>query len=222
MNRLPAAALVLASIAFAAGCPAQPPAGIAVSTAPASTNPGASAAPSSGTGSPAPGPSASGMTFDLPPGTYASPGVVRYAGKDAPPWPVPADTEQRVKNAGLQVMPTEALTYHVHSHLDVFVNGQAVTVPGLIGIDPNGRFISPLHTHSTDGILHIEAPAKTDFKLSQAMTEWGVALDGFTAYVNGKQVPDATQVLLYDHEEIALVYGPAPSAIPSSNPFTGL
>lgn len=73
--------------------------------------------------------------------------------------------------AGLQPETHETLVHHVHSHLDVFVNSQRITIPAGIGIDitnpsvhsiktPDGSpawgkiepncnqpCISPLHTH---------------------------------------------------------------------------
>ena len=35
--------------------------------------------------------------------------------------------------------------YHVHAQLNVYANGKQVTVPANVGIDPQGRFISPIH-----------------------------------------------------------------------------
>ena len=40
-----------------------------------------------------------------------------------------------VRQAGLTPATHEFFTYHVHAHLDVFVNGDDVVVPGGIGID---------------------------------------------------------------------------------------
>jgi len=101
--------------------------------------------------------------------------------------------------AGLTPTAREFFTYHVHAHLDVFLNGRPVPVPGGIGIDigdpavHEGRTagapsyggiklcaqpcISPLHTHDVTGVVHIEAPTETSFTLRQFFTEWGVRLD---------------------------------------------
>jgi hypothetical protein len=153
-----------------------------------------------------------------PQASYAPIAPLKKAGTDAPPWPAPSDTASHIHEAKLDIMATEAFQYHVHSHLDVYVNGQKVEVPGLIGIDPQGTFISPLHTHSGDGVLHIEAPAKAVITLGQALTEWGVSPEGFTAYVNGAKQDDVAGIALADHLEIALVYGDAPNPIPSTYP----
>src|SRR6266540_1196084 len=102
-----------------------------------------------------------------------------------------------VRQAGLTPATQEFFTYHVHAHLDVFVNGRRVQIPGGIGIDITDpavrRFvvegapgysakgcpqpcISPLHTHDVTGVLHIEAPVKTQPTLGQFFEEWGVRL----------------------------------------------
>jgi hypothetical protein len=118
----------------------------------------------------------------------------------APPWPAPGDPLRRTRQAGLRPERREQLAYHVHSHLDVFVNGEPITVPAGIGIntadpgvmsglDKDGRrayggiercaqpCISPLHTHDESGILHTESPTETPNRLGQFFLEWGVRLD---------------------------------------------
>jgi hypothetical protein len=116
-------------------------------------------------------------------------------------WPAPPDPMARARAAGLVPETAERLTFHVHSHLDVFVNGQKVTVPAGLGIDttnpgvhefPNiagatgygginppcaTACISPLHTHDVTGILHTESSTVKNNTLGQLFTEWGVKLD---------------------------------------------
>jgi hypothetical protein len=139
-------------------------------------------------------------------------------------WPAPADASAQAKAAGLPMLGAEGQVLHIHSHLDVFVDGKAVTVPAEIGIDVSKQQISPLHTHDTSGVVHIESPVKADFTLGQFMTEWNVPIskdaigtlkvgDGkeLHVYVNGKeQAGDPASLKLAAHDEIAVVYG-APS-----------
>ncbi len=104
------------------------------------------------------------------------------------------------RQAGLVPERAEFLRYHVHSHLDVFVDGKPVPVPSGIGINiedpavhrfpnPDGSIgyggiqpaceqvcISPLHTHDADGVLHTESKTSTPNRLGQLFTEWGVRL----------------------------------------------
>jgi len=106
--------------------------------------------------------------------------------------------------AGLVPETAESLQFHVHAHLDVFVNGQKVTVPaglgididnpgvhpfpdtpkgsgatGYGGIDPpcNSPCISPLHTHDVSGVIHTESATRAYNTLGQLFTEWHVKLD---------------------------------------------
>jgi predicted small secreted protein len=136
-------------------------------------------------------------------------------------WPAPADASAQVKAAGLPMLGQEGQVLHIHSHLDVFVDGKAVTVPAEIGIDEAEQQISPLHTHDTSGVVHIESPVKRDFTLGQFMTEWNVPISKDTlgplktgggnelhVYVNGKeQAGDPSALTLVAHDEIAIVYG---------------
>jgi hypothetical protein len=119
----------------------------------------------------------------------------------AAPWPAPSDPLTRTRSAGLVPEPAEQLAYHVHSHLDVYVNGKHELVPAGIGIeisDPavhtfrardgsvgyGGIYppcalpcISPLHTHFDDGVLHTESSSSANQNdLAQFFAEWGVKL----------------------------------------------
>ncbi len=120
---------------------------------------------------------------------------------------------------GIPCETQEYGTFHIHAHLDVFVNGNAYPVPALIGIEDN-TCLYWLHTHSTDGIMHIEAPQAQDFTLGQFLDVWKST--GNTPppsgdpiiYVNGQVVsttPATTK--LNAHDEVVLVYGNPPSNI---------
>jgi len=114
---------------------------------------------------------------------------------DAPDWPAPPNPMALTVKAGLVPENAEFLQYHVHAHLDVFFNGDPVTVPAGIGIDTTNPAvisddqgvgltrecdkpcISPLHTHATDGVLHTETKTPRPNSLGQFFTEWDVKLD---------------------------------------------
>src|SRR3954468_15734424 len=127
-------------------------------------------------------------------------GMSPSSSKPAALWPAPSDPLARAVAAGLKPEVKEQLAYHVHAHLDVFVDGRPITVPAGIGInidDPEVRrftdtpdgsaayggieqcrkpCISPLHTHDTTGILHTESATAKRNTLGQFFTEWGVRL----------------------------------------------
>ncbi len=124
--------------------------------------------------------------------------------------------------------------YHIHAHLTIYVNGQHVTVPKGIGIAPDGSCFYWLHTHTSDGIIHIEAPQKQHNEaLDDFLTIWhdGFAGLGFPTalnqqtgwkiYVNGKPFsgvvtsPLHTEVPLVSHDAVTLEYG-SPNPLPDS------
>ena len=138
-----------------------------------------SVAPSVAGGAPAPG------------GAPAS-----AAAGPAMPWPAPPNPLELTVEAGLEPAPKEYLVNHVHSHLDVFIDGEEITVPAGIGInidDPDVKkfdnplgyggiemcdrpCISPLHTHDETGVLHTESVDPEPHTLGQFFVEWGVEL----------------------------------------------
>jgi hypothetical protein len=143
----------------------------------------------------------------------------------AAPWPAPPDPMARTRAAGLKPERREFLVHHVHAHLDVFVNGDAVPVPAAIGIDIRDpgvkhttdpslgprpdvyggidlcqrRCISPLHTHDWSGVLHTESKTARSNTLGQLFTEWGVRLDG--SCVGGYCRPEAPIAVYVDGAE---------------------
>ena len=132
----------------------------------------------------------------------------------AAPWPAPNDPMALTRKAGLVPEVNEHLAYHVHSHLDIFVNGKHITIPAGIGIDirdpgvhsgplPDGSTgygnivrcprvcISPLHTHAHFGVLHTETDKPTPNKLGEFFVEWNVRLT--KTCVGGYCRPDTIQ-----------------------------
>ncbi|NHI03789.1 hypothetical protein DYY67_0859 [Candidatus Nitrosotalea sp. TS] len=133
---------------------------------------------------------------------------------------------------GIPCETQEYTTYHVHAHLDVFVNGQHITVPQYVGIMAGGpnnqQFVCLywLHTHDTTGIMHIESPQETNFTLNQFLDVWkktstGALPDGEPIiFVNGQEVStNLESTELHAHDELAIVYGTAPPNIPSFYQF---
>jgi len=161
-----------------------------------------------------------------------SPATTAQGRTDQPPWTLPTDTAAQVKAAKLPMLGVEGTVEHIHAHVDVIVNGQPVVVPAEIGIDEASGQLSPLHTHDTSGVIHVESPVKADFSLGQVFTEWQVSLsadhigglktntgEALQAYVNGQRYEgDPAAIVLHAHDEIALVYGtPAQQANPPSS-----
>jgi len=137
----------------------------------------------------------------------------------------------------------ETVTYHIHAHVVVYVNGQERRLPAGIGITKpqlvqhyaTGPFIDVglydclywLHTHVADGIVHVESPSKQTFTLGQFFDVWGQPLGPnqvgpakgkVVVYENGKRVagnPRSTPIL--PHADIQLDVG---SPAVAFQPFT--
>jgi hypothetical protein len=140
------------------------------------------------------------------------------------PWGRNADRlRARLVALRLPALGFEGTAVHIHQHLDVYVAGRHVVVPAGIGIDPAGRFISPLHTHDTSGVIHVESPTVRHFTLGEFFGVWGVRLGAgelggyeagggraLRAYVDGRQVTgDPGKIVLAPHQEIVLAFGTA-------------
>jgi len=154
--------------------------------------------------------------------------------KTPPPWPKnTGELQQRLRAIGLAPLSEEGQVLHIHQHLDLFVDGKAVEVPGDLGIGEG--FISDLHTHASypPGIIHVESPTQARFSLGQFFAVWGVPLSAtgigslresgtkqLKAWVDGKPVTaDPTRIVLAEHQQITIAYGtPAqePKPVPSS------
>jgi hypothetical protein len=127
---------------------------------------------------------------------------------------------------GIQCNQMEQAVFHIHAHLDVYVDGQHRTVPAFIGIIPNSCLYW-IHTHDPTGIIHIEAPEYKTFTLGQFLDVWsksfektGIPIGTPKSYVNGKEFNgNYREIQLNAHDEIALVYGLPPESIPTSFDF---
>ena len=145
--------------------------------------------------------------------------------------------KQRLQAIGLPVLSQEALAFHIHMLLQVYVDGNPVPVPQDIGINAVGgtsqQFITVLHTHDTTGIIHVESPTQTNYTLGEFFNVWGVPFSSteLGAYSNagGKQVRvflngkaftgDPRGLVLKQHEDIVVTYGTQkqlPDPIPST------
>jgi hypothetical protein len=143
------------------------------------------------------------------------------------PWPNPDHIQARLAAAGLPVTTSGCACVHYHLHLDIFVNGRSEPVAASIARE-DGTTFSPLHTHASSGMIHIEATHNHRFNLGMLFTEWGVRLTGncvggycrpgtpISAYIDGRRTGDSMpDIALTKGREIALVIGSPPSNIPS-------
>jgi hypothetical protein len=158
----------------------------------------------------------------------------------------PASTTGTGKVHGITCGPSEQLVYHIHAHLAVFKSGQPYAVPAGVGI-PGSRAVNTnqgpiasggsciywLHTHTTDGVIHVESPSKAIYTLGDFFDEWHQPLSGsqiaslkgaVTAFVNGKPWKKNPRAIpLLPHADIQLEIGePAPPIVNVDWPQTQL
>ncbi|MDD5110544.1 MAG: hypothetical protein PHI63_05030 [Patescibacteria group bacterium] len=138
------------------------------------------------------------------------------------PWPENQDKlSDRLRVIGLPALPRESTVFHLHQHIDITIDGKPVAIPADIGIDANGQFIAPIHTHDASAIIHVESPTEERFTLGDFFDVWGVrfsndCLGGYcrdanhllNVYSNGKLVSGNVRDLeLTEHQELAVAYG---------------
>ena len=83
--------------------------------------------------------------------------------------------------AGLDCLPTMPDDYHVHPHLTIYLNGEALAIPQNIGIESGPpRCFYTIHTHDHSGKIHIESNGTGTFTLGQFFAVWGVTLNSTT------------------------------------------
>lgn len=123
---------------------------------------------------------------------------------------------------GISCDASEGAAEHIHTHLQLFDRGRSIAVPADIGIPPGSGCLYWVHTHSSDGMIHIEAPVVKPFTLGQFFDVWGDTLSRTQAsavraskgrrlrvMVNGKAwTGDPRSIPLRNHEEIVIQNGP--------------
>jgi hypothetical protein len=110
---------------------------------------------------------------------------------------------------GISCQTAEQVLFHIHAHLAVFVDGQQRVIPAGIGIPgavlettAGGPFVGAgtcfywLHSHTADGVIHIESPVTRTYTLGNYFDIWGQPLGPaqvgpargpLTAYVDGQR-----------------------------------
>jgi hypothetical protein len=125
----------------------------------------------------------------------------------------------------------EATIFHIHVHLAIFINGSEQQVPLGIGIgepwqvedSDEGPFVTDgacfywIHTHTEDGVIHIESPTRRTFTLGDFFAIWQQSLSAsqvgpvqgtVITYVNGtRDETNPADIRLLSHQRIQLDVG---------------
>ena len=59
---------------------------------------------------------------------------------------------------GIHCDSMEGAVMHIHQHLTIYDHGKPFAVPADIGIPVASSCLYWLHTHTADGLIHVESP----------------------------------------------------------------
>jgi hypothetical protein len=183
-------------------------------------------------------------------GHLSSPGFPGSLGPEGVPAPsaaplAPAGSPSPGQTVdGISCQGGEQTLFHIHTHLTIFVNGTPLQIPAGVGISSpqtqqtsagpyvgSGACFSWLHTHASDGIIHIESPVQRTFTLGNFFDVWGQPLSAnqvgpvrgpVTAFYNGKHyIGNPQNIPLGRYTQIQLDVG-HPLIAPETISWAGL
>jgi hypothetical protein len=146
--------------------------------------------------------------------------------------PAAADIPTGQPVDGIRCDAAEGVAMHIHPHLTILDHGRPVGIPEDVGRPVAAQCFYWLHTHTPDGIIHIESPAIRTFTLGQFFAIWGQPLgpsnvagakprtgETVKVYVDGEPYTgDPRRIEFAQHLDIAILVGP-PYKKPA--PFSG-
>ena len=132
---------------------------------------------------------------------------------------------------GIRCDHMEGAVLHIHQHLAIRDHGKPVAIPPDVGRPLVGQCLYWIHTHTPDGIIHIEAPRYRQFTLGELFDVWGEPLgrtnvagvtpkrgETVVVWVGGRKYAGNLRTLeLTNHLDITIDVGP-PYKAPA--PFT--
>jgi hypothetical protein len=137
---------------------------------------------------------------------------------DEAPWSANADLA--AERADLIDLPShgDTLAMHDHANVQVFVHGDPVAIPVNVGIDEADGDVESLHTHTADGVVHIESSTRASFTLGQFFDVWGVRLsatciggycegadDTLRVFKDGDEFTGTIREVVLDNESMIVV-----------------
>jgi hypothetical protein len=139
-----------------------------------------------------------------------------------------ADLVAREQAAGVSTMgdPQDA-SAHFHPRLSMYANGKSIPIPVNVGIDPSAspEAMASLHTHSSDGTIHVEGMSRAT--LGQLFQIWGLPFSkqqlgpyrasgdrAVRMWVDGKPSTAFGALQLADGQRIVISFGPKDSPPP--------
>jgi len=150
-------------------------------------------------------------------------GLSSPAGSRTVPPPVQGQTAPAGETVGgISCDAQEGQRIHIHQHLLILDHGRPMFIPPNVGQPVAKRCIYWLHTHTSDGIIHVEAPKDRSFVLYDFFRVWGQPLgrtiaasaragkgESLKAWVDGQPFTgDPRTIALKPHTDVVLEVGP--------------
>lgn len=126
-------------------------------------------------------------------------------------------------NSALSLKPTidtstdEKMLMHIHPRLYLNFDGKPYMVPQNVGIDSDlwkdhsldkygMKGMAPLHTHTADGMIHVESKMIRNYTLGEFLSIWGIDLKDSNVIVTSynQLVSDYRNHILKDDEPIIM------------------
>ncbi|WP_244817151.1 hypothetical protein [Caballeronia sp. Lep1P3] len=166
-------------------------------------------------------------TWTDPPAFNTTPVTLVYGGVvGTPAWPN-GGTATGSTIDGIICGAGMSETFHVHSHVAIFKDGQWLALPQQVGIPGSCNY--EMHTHDETGIIHIETPNVKTFTLGEFFDIWGQPLSttnvagntgNIVVYINDngdvrRYMGDPRDIVLTSHRDITFQIGAPITALPT-------
>lgn len=122
---------------------------------------------------------------------------------------------------GIRCERSESGVFHIHQHLSIYDHGKPIAIPSDVGRPLGAACLYWVHTHTPDGLIHIESPQFRSFRLGEFFDIWGQPLSAtrvgparitpgqLRAYVDGNLYQGSPRKIdLVAHSDIVLEAGP--------------
>lgn len=126
-------------------------------------------------------------------------------------------TDRTTREVALACTTDMATEFHIHPVIAIYVNGEQQIIPANVGIKPS--CMTALHTHTADGLIHVESPEKRDFTVADFFAVWEKPFSSTQIFehvadgthrvrmtVNGVDVDTFENTVLVDNDLIAIYY----------------
>ncbi len=123
---------------------------------------------------------------------------------------------------GIPCQQMEGTVEHIHQHVRILDHGKQIRIPEDVGRPIVGQCFYWIHTHTPDGIVHVEAPSFRTFTLGNFFDIWGQPLSAtdvagarpkknerVVVWIGGaRYTGDPRKIELIQHLDVTIEVGP--------------